>query len=408
MQQTKRICQEDTSKKNKVSNEEIEHLIAQAKCGDRKALASLCRAISRSVLFSTMYFLRNHHDAEDVAQEVLIRVCERIGGLDDPAAFRGWLSRIIENETRRYITKNAKHAAVIDINDYLDMDFAEDNEKFLPEEYALKEAERKAVREILDMLPERQRKVIFLHYYDCLGVTEIAVVMEISPSTVSHYLKLARDKLRNEIQNQAKKTGTVYSIAFMPLGLVLTNVLRQEAEQLPPLSDSWIAQAVSKSTEMPPSPTGHVAAAAASGMKMGLITMLLTFTAAVAVVAGLWRGGVFSKPESFHIAQTVVLDAKSEVVFSGGDAYMPHKNPKQATAQGENAHGPLTPRHWWITRAGTGETIYSGAGSQVDAVLTEMRSRREDGEYALNFWMEDTDGVAYTLTRQFIIATDRE
>ena len=59
----------------------FEALVVRAIDGDNNALHDLCQ-IGRRVLFTTVNRLHNWHDAQDAGQEVMIRVCEKIRGLN--------------------------------------------------------------------------------------------------------------------------------------------------------------------------------------------------------------------------------------------------------------------------------------------------------------------------------------
>ncbi len=98
--------------------EETEKLVAEAIAGSDGALYSLCRSIEKSVLFRVLRRVRNRADAEDAAQEVLIRVYTKVRELRDPKAFGCWLNRIIVNETNRYMSKNASLGVVIPLADH--------------------------------------------------------------------------------------------------------------------------------------------------------------------------------------------------------------------------------------------------------------------------------------------------
>ena len=113
---------------------------------------------------------------------------------------RRWLSKIIVNESRRYIAARAKQGTVLDIDDYLD-DIVENDIEFLPSEYVEDKSVRHAIMEVVSRLPSRQREAIILHYYDELKVTEVAQVMGIPHQSASRYLSLARQKLMIELNN---------------------------------------------------------------------------------------------------------------------------------------------------------------------------------------------------------------
>ena len=376
----------------------IERLVEHSIRGDREALVSLCHEIARSVLFSTMYSVNNQMDAEDVAQEVLIKVCENIHTLNNPKAFRAWLNTITENEIRRYFAKNSKNSTVINLDEYLNNnDFEEDDDDILPYEYTIKEEDRQIVMEIIHTLPERQKKAIFLYYYECLNVSETARAMDISQSTVSHYLNLARDKIRSEIQSLSLKTGTLFGISYLPIGGLLANVLQQEAGQISSLNDSLLNEVVSKRVEQ----LGTKTTAKIVGVSLGFIkTTVITVVAALAIAAGLWIGGVFKDPHSFLLDNAQPIETHGDIVFSGGDPRLTYINPTHIIVYADNERGSLTPISWMIV-ADNGESRYEGKGDNVDGTLEQMHQNGETGIFEISYLLEDSEGITYTISRQF-------
>ena len=63
------------------------YLVERSIEGDSDALSVLCEKISKGVMYRVSYGLENREDAEDVTQEVLIDVCEKIYELREPRAF---------------------------------------------------------------------------------------------------------------------------------------------------------------------------------------------------------------------------------------------------------------------------------------------------------------------------------
>jgi len=186
------------SKKSAKDDEAFFALLKEASRGDRAALNSLCEQIVKGVLFRATHLLGNPTDAEDLTQEVLIRVCERISDLRDFRAFRAWLAKIISNEANRYYAKYPKSGAPLNIEDYVDQLY-EERAYFFPSESAESAEARKAVMDAIATLSFRQREAVMLHYFDGLSMTEIAKVMGVSKQSVSEYLALSRNKLRKEL-----------------------------------------------------------------------------------------------------------------------------------------------------------------------------------------------------------------
>ena len=196
--------QDDYDKKNA----ELELLVKKAVHGDSKALFSLCEKIAKGVLYRTKYMLGNDMDAEDVSQNVLLRVCENIQSLRNPKAFRAWLSGIVLNETRRYKTESVKRGNVVNIDDYLDGIF-EKNVERLPKEATEEKLSNQDIKEIVSHLPARQREAVHLHFYENLKIADVARTMKIPHQCVSKYLTLALKKLRIEVENPPPESALI-------------------------------------------------------------------------------------------------------------------------------------------------------------------------------------------------------
>ena len=380
----------------------VDLLAQKAINGDREALVSLCQSIAKGVLFRISCKLQNHTDAEDAAQEVLIRVCANIHSLKDPQAFGGWLNRIIINEINRNLAKNSKQNVVVSIDDYLDsFDKEEVDEEFLPHESTIKGEDRKAIMEIVKKLPERQFEAVMLHYYDCMSITEAARAMNVTKQSVARYLTLARDKIKNEIQSQVKKKGAMYNFALMPIGPLLTQVLQQEAAQTAFTPGLWIEGAINNIPKQ--GAESSSSSSASVGTTIGAIAPAVgTIVATAAVIAVLFVSGVIPTTQQ----PPPVLEATGEVVFSGGDARYEYLNPTSASAQTSSDYGALTVHDWEITVADESSVLYSGEGGDVSGTLVKMRQNGEDGKYTITFMLEDAKGGEYKMSRSFLILND--
>ncbi|MCL1846514.1 MAG: RNA polymerase sigma factor [Coriobacteriia bacterium] len=371
---------------------------------DREALVALCKEIARGVLFRVMRKLHNKQDAEDATQEILARVCSKIKDLQDPRAFGGWLNTIIINETNRHIEKSSKTATILNIQDYLET-AVEENEAFLPDEYVIKEEDRREVMSIVDSLPERQLEAVLLHYYDGLTITEAASVMGVTKQSVARYLVLALDKIKIEIQKKADKTSALRGAAFLPIGPLLAQIFQQEAEIL---DSSRIEQLAMGGAAL-----GGAALAGLAVVKSSLSSILLgpvtsvaaTVLTVTALTVGLWTGGVIAPEVAPYEAPASVSEATASIVFSGGAAGYEHLNPQQAFVSSDSEYGELDVIAWDITTLDQTSVLFSGTGSNADDALTRLRIEGKDGEYLLVFTLLDEYGHSYTLTGSFSIRT---
>ena len=388
-----------------VKKAKIEELAARARRGDRDSLMELCRSIARNVLFRVSCKLRTRADAEDVAQEVLIRICSNIRELKDPKAFGAWYNRIIINETNRYLLKNSKHGVVVSIDDYLEGykdTVADEDEDFLPAECAILADDRRIILEIVSNLPERQHDAIMLHYFEGLSVIEVARAMNITKQSVIRHLDIARDKIKNEIQFQAKKTDALRGVALMPIGPALTQVLYQEAAHMQPLGDVLISKAlVSQADKIIIGAVNAGNSGQAAGISAAAIKTTVAGLAATAVVVtGLMMN--IEPPDEPSIAEQ--LAATGNVVFSGGDTQHGHMNPTGAVANTDSVLGELTVQGWKITTKDGSSVLHSGSGGDIGDALERMQVQAEKGEYILVFSLEDARGDTYKLSRTFLIS----
>jgi RNA polymerase sigma-70 factor (ECF subfamily) len=148
-----------------------------------------------SLLFRVAHsVLRSRAEAEDVVQDVFVRVIERRGSLPEVRDMRVWLIRIAWNlaiDRRRRIQPQQ-----------MDESFAESlAATSVPADEALDEAQRmKAVLRELERLPKVERHVLLLCSLEELGTAEIAKVLGRSESGVRALLFRARTRLRERLE----------------------------------------------------------------------------------------------------------------------------------------------------------------------------------------------------------------
>ena len=422
MQAQAKIGQHKAVQSAKETKTKLEELVRKSIKGNVEATGALCQKIAKDVLFRTEYILRNRMDAEDAAQEVLIRVCENICSLRDPKVFGVWLDRIIVNESRRFMMKNYKQGDnVVNIQEYLDA-IREDNADYLPHDSADRKESRKVVMGIIDKLPERQRQVLLLCFYGERSVTEAAGILGITRSSASHSLSSAKKRVKRELEKLAGKSDyMLHGLSMLPGSTLLKNILREEGANYTPADIMWVENAVSRCYEVIGDPavvgaagSAGAACAAAAGTKgstgaagtaanSSIFAPIIAVAAAAAVaIAGFVNYPVTEVPPE---AVVVVANVEYAVVFTGGDAQAEHLNPAGAMAQTSSSHGELKALEWKITPAGHEAALYSGKGGRVDEAFSDMIKTGMDGDYVIYFLMEDAAGGTYLLSREFIIKT---
>jgi RNA polymerase sigma-70 factor (ECF subfamily) len=170
-----------------------EALMARIGRGDEAAFRALSRRHLPSVVALARHIVRNSADAEDIAQEAMLRVWTHAPRWQPLAAFRTWLTRIVVN-----LCLDRKRRATP-----LPLDVAGDPADSAPDvEQQLQdtEAERR-VNAAIDALPPRQRAAIALTYRDGLSNADAAEALGTSVSALETLLVRAKQKLRSELRD---------------------------------------------------------------------------------------------------------------------------------------------------------------------------------------------------------------
>lgn len=130
-------------------------------------------------------FFGSTHDAEDMVQDVLIKLYTKGGRLNDDEQVRYWLIRVTLNACKSQMrSRGRRQQASVELQD-IAVPFRRE------EEYALFSA--------VMSLPEKYRTALYLFYYEELTVKEISEALDINESTVTTRLTRARNMLRSQL-----------------------------------------------------------------------------------------------------------------------------------------------------------------------------------------------------------------
>lgn len=180
----------------------LDILVEKVSTGDKNAFRELCELKYAGVFYQAYTILGNHHDAEDVAQNVMIIMYEKIGTLRSKYAFSAWLHRLVANECSTVIKGRTRRKEDFSYDE--ETDLREENAKdWLPEENIENMEFEKILSDIIDRLPKKRRRAVVLYYYEDLSYKEIAEVMDSTVSTVSTNIMRAREDIKNEMKRIA-------------------------------------------------------------------------------------------------------------------------------------------------------------------------------------------------------------
>jgi RNA polymerase sigma factor (sigma-70 family) len=167
-------------------------LVLLAKAGDARAYEELVRA-HQEIAFRVAYVItRNAADAQDAAQEGIVKAWRALGRFRVGEPLRPWLLQIVANEARNRVRsigrreQLALRAAAVSSGEAAPS----------PEETVLDADRRRTLLAALDQLTPDAREILGLRYLLDLSEAETASVLGVRPGTVKSRTARALDRLR--------------------------------------------------------------------------------------------------------------------------------------------------------------------------------------------------------------------
>lgn len=170
---------------------EEERLIEQAKAGDQGAMVELLQAVERPIYNTAFYYMKNEHDAKDIAQEAMIRIYTKLDTFNGQAQFKTWAQRITINLCKDYFRSKKESLSIegaelvliakVDLEQEITNNLVTEN-----------------VIEIINTLPDLMRDVMILRYLQEFSYKEISETLNIPLNTVKSHLFRGRERIYKE------------------------------------------------------------------------------------------------------------------------------------------------------------------------------------------------------------------
>ena len=179
-------------------------LMIQFQRGDEEAFAALVRGFQGRVVSLAYRYLGSAADAEDLAQEVFLRVYRAKETYEPSARFSTWIYRITANASLNFLRGRKARRKVTGEMPGADADGSsaefEDESAEAPGERLEKDELARVLRRIVDELPERQRLAILLNKYEGLSYEDVAASMDLTATAVKSLLTRARVNIKEKLE----------------------------------------------------------------------------------------------------------------------------------------------------------------------------------------------------------------
>lgn len=180
-------------------------VMLRVRAGDESAFDYLVQKYRRPMVSFMYRMAHNAAAAEDLAQEVFLRVYRSRASYEASAKFTTWLYRIATNlavnharDTRHERPENMASLDEPDEETGTTMDVADTSPNV--EEKLVKQERLKAIRQKVQSLPERQRLAVLMHKYQQMDYKQIGEVLKLSESATKSLLFRAYETLREQLK----------------------------------------------------------------------------------------------------------------------------------------------------------------------------------------------------------------
>ena len=185
---------------------EENRLVEQSKQGDEEAFGVLVKKYKTKVFNLAYSFTRDRETADDLAQEVFIKVYYALEKFKFKSGFGTWLYRIAVNHLKDHLRKHAKERHIS--LEALGREPSLSEDEIKKKEKAQEVADRKKLLyQALRSVPEKYQVILSLRDIQGHSYEEIAGILKLSPGTVDSRLHRARKMLRKKIEPFLSQEG---------------------------------------------------------------------------------------------------------------------------------------------------------------------------------------------------------
>ena len=174
-------------------------LIQRTLAGDQSAFNTLVRKYQKPVHAYVWRKIDDFHIAEEITQDIFLRVYEKLQTLKDPNKFVRWLFVIAARQCFAWYEKKRIPTQSLDAMPAAELEglaysqyHAKQQQEFVSEQ------QREVVKNLLQKLPVSERTTVSLHYLNDMTCEDISKSMGVSPNTVKSRLHRARKRLQQE------------------------------------------------------------------------------------------------------------------------------------------------------------------------------------------------------------------
>lgn len=165
-----------------------------------ETLETLMRQYGNDVLRLAYLYVKEYHLAEDIFQDVFLKVNQNLNYFREECSIKTWILRITVNTCKDYL-KSAYHNRVQRLSEEQEQTLAADD---VYEAVETKQ-DLRYVRDIVEQMPKKYKEVLWLLYFEEKTLKETAYILGIREGTVKSRASRAKEKLKQELYRSGKE-----------------------------------------------------------------------------------------------------------------------------------------------------------------------------------------------------------
>lgn len=183
-----------------------ELLLRRACKGDVQAFEELMQSHESRIYAIALRMMGNREDAQDCAQEAMVRIYRAMSSFKGQSALATWIYRITMNTCLDELRRR-KARKVTSLDSLVDNGWSPTDTGDTPEEHGLRVEKQNALNQAIQSLPDDMRAAIILRDVKGYSYDEIASILDANVGTIKSRISRGREKLREILSKQSELFG---------------------------------------------------------------------------------------------------------------------------------------------------------------------------------------------------------
>lgn len=180
---------------------DLEERIHRIQKGDETSFEWMVDEYKNKIHAIAYGYAKDAHMAQDLTQDIFIKIYQNIASFQGQSAFSTWLYRVAKNQCIDWIRKNKKTMENTSLDD---AQWRFKDQELNPEEETIREEKNVMLHDAMEQLPEKYKTPLMLFHFQELSYEEIAQVLQLPSKTIATQLYRGKKILRKKLISKGR------------------------------------------------------------------------------------------------------------------------------------------------------------------------------------------------------------